>query len=84
MEKLSRYEWIEKYGGGVKGRRECLAFLNGESITRDQAIKAFAYTCCGFGIDGRMPCEISDCPLSLYCQFYALGKEKKKRAGSKE
>ena len=49
------------------GKAYYLKFLEGESLTRDQAIKAKCYECV-LGEDTE-PCLVSTCPLMLYCQW---------------
>lgn len=49
------------------GKNDYLNFLEGKRITRDQAIKAKCYSCiCG---EDTEPCNVHDCPLTLFCQW---------------
>lgn len=47
------------------GRKELLAHLNGERLTRDEAIRAKCYECVGGEETG--PCYVAGCALSQYC-----------------
>ena len=54
---------------GSGGRTQMLRFMKGERLTRNQAIKAKCYDCtCGYQ-DGRVDCEIYDCPLHPYMPY---------------
>jgi len=55
-------EWPRK-----AGKSDYLKFLNGNSLTRAEAIKAKCYECVG-GEDTR-PCSIDTCPLAGFCQW---------------
>jgi hypothetical protein len=54
---------IEKNGGFGKGRVDLLSHLNGNRITRNEAIKAKCYDCSGYYGDGRGDCGVTSCPL---------------------
>ena len=49
------------------GKADYIKFLKGERLTRDAAIKAKCFECVG-GEDTD-PCDVSLCPLTLYCQW---------------
>jgi hypothetical protein len=59
-------ESINKFGLTAQGRNELLKHLNGEKITRKQAMLAKCYDCCGYFCDGRADCEVLDCSLYGY------------------
>jgi hypothetical protein len=60
---------INKYGKKAKGRSELLQYLNGNKITRDQAIKAACYQCTNYYIDGLIDCEMDHCSLYPYFPY---------------
>ncbi len=59
-------ESIYKFGLTAQGRNDLLKHLNGEKITRKQAMLAKCYDCCGYFSDGRADCELPGCPLYGY------------------
>ena len=55
-------KWPKKAGKALY-----LRHLNGEKLTRDQAIQAYCYQCtCG---EDTEPCTVFLCPLSQHCQW---------------
>lgn len=60
---------IEKNGSFGKGRVDLLSHLNGNRITRNEAIRAKCYDCSGYHADGRVDCENNDCPLYPYMPY---------------
>lgn len=60
---------IIEYGKRAKGRSELLLHLQGNKITRDQAIKAACYQCTNYYVDGISNCEMDYCPLYPYCPY---------------
>jgi hypothetical protein len=55
-------KWAKK-----TGKADYLRYLEGERLTRDEAIKARCYECIQ-GEDTR-PCHVITCPLTLYSQW---------------
>jgi hypothetical protein len=49
------------------GRADYLKHLKGQTLTRNQAIRAKCYECVG-GEDTK-PCNISSCPLTQFSQW---------------
>lgn len=49
------------------GKSDLLKHLNGEQLTRAQAIRAKCYECVG-GEDIQ-PCDVTACPLTSFCQW---------------
>lgn len=45
------------------GKTQYLRYLNGETITRMQAMLSKCFECCGYYADGRRDCLMSDCAL---------------------
>jgi len=56
-----------KTGKRRKGQKELLRFLNGERLTRQQAINGKCYDCDGMGESGV--CDITECTLYSYSPF---------------
>jgi len=83
---LASYEWIEKNGLAVQGKRELLKHINGERLTMGQMIKAHCYQCMGYFIDGKGDCGSKDCPLYPRMPYRKGGivKRFEGRGGSKE
>lgn len=57
------------------GKRFLLKHLQGESLTRDQAIKAMCCDCSGYYIDGRTDCKTEHCPLYTFMPYRGAGHE---------
>ena len=53
----------------AKGRKEYLKYKNGGRLTHRQAILARCYDCMGNYIDGRMDCQIPECPLYPFMPY---------------
>jgi len=54
---------IKKYGRKAKGRASLLKYLQGEKISKNEAILAKCYDCMGYYADGIGDCGVKDCPL---------------------
>ena len=53
----------------AKGRKELRKYLIGEKITYKQAVLAKCYECmCGY-TDGKISCEIQNCPLYKFMPY---------------
>lgn len=50
----------------IRGRDELIQYLRGGRITHKQAVLAKCYECMGYCADGKVDCEIADCPLYLF------------------
>lgn len=49
------------------GKRDLLRFIDGEKLTRSEAIQATCYECtCGESSD---PCNVETCPLIQFCPW---------------
>jgi hypothetical protein len=57
---------IERLGINVKGKREIIAHLSGQKLSRAASMAAKCYDCMVFFADGRQDCEQKDCPLYQY------------------
>lgn len=70
-----RIEEIQRCGKTVKGKTEFIHHLEGEQLSRKQAIAAHCYECMGYFSDGRQDCRMQQC--SLY-PFMVFSSKKKK------
>lgn len=52
-----------------KGKTKMLQWLNTGRISRADAILAKCFECMGCYIDGRIDCEMIDCPLYPYMPY---------------
>lgn len=55
------------------GKAEYLRFLQGERLTRDEAIKAKCYECCGGEV--TLPCKCITCSLVQYSPWNRSGNQ---------
>jgi len=53
------------------GKAELLRSLNGEKLTRAEAIKAMCYYCCGG--EPIATCSVAVCPLAPFSQWNKTG-----------
>ncbi len=47
----------------AKGFKEISKYSSGSRLTRKQAINAKCYDCMGGYVDGKVDCQIEDCPM---------------------
>ena len=81
---MSNADWIRKNGKSAQGKNEYLEYLkNGQKLSPIKAIKANCYQCMNSYLDGKIDCEIPDCPLYPFMP-YRKGVEKVKRARSEK
>tara|TARA_B100000315_G_scaffold94826_1_gene87156 strand:+ start:9657 stop:9863 length:207 start_codon:yes stop_codon:yes gene_type:complete len=60
---------MEVDGIKAQGRKELKKYLIGEKITFKQAVLAKCYECmCGYN-DGKVSCEIPECPLYRFMPY---------------
>lgn len=69
MDRLKRYEMIERDGAKARGRKELLKYLNGEKLSPTQTILAKCYECCNYFRDGRLDCGVDACPNYAYMPY---------------
>jgi hypothetical protein len=67
-------EEINEHGVTSRGKTLMLKFLNGESLSASQAIKANCFCCMGY--ESREDCEMSNCPLYNYMPYNKKRKKK--------
>jgi hypothetical protein len=63
-----------------RGKNELIRHLEGESISRAEAMLAKCYDCCAGYSDGGKDCEVPHCPIYGYMP-YNTNKKKSGRAG---
>ena len=63
----------------ASGKNEYLRYLNGQSISIAQAVKAKCFDCCAYYEDGKYDCEIKGCPLYPWMPFGQARKNRPKR-----
>jgi hypothetical protein len=51
------------------GKTKMLKYLSGRRLTRGEAIVAKCFECMNGYIDGRIDCEIYDCPLYPFMSY---------------
>lgn len=59
----------------ASGKRELLRHMNGDPITRSQAMAAKCFECCNGFKDGRLDCRIHDCPLYPWMPYAKQGSD---------
>jgi hypothetical protein len=59
---MNKIESIEKFGKEAQGRKELVNHLEGGRLTARQMILSKCFECMGFYADGKVDCEMSDCP----------------------
>ena len=60
---------VVENGKRIKGQTFLVRHLDGETLTRNQAIMAKCYDCMGFYTDGPQDCGITTCPLYRFMPF---------------
>jgi hypothetical protein len=70
-----RIDGIQQYGKTAKGKLELIKHLEGDSLSRKQAIHAHCYDCMGFFSDGRHDCMMPKCSLHPF-MVYNRNKQK--------
>jgi uncharacterized protein (DUF2461 family) len=53
----------------AKGKAEYLRWLEGEKLSRKQAMDANCYVCMGYYADGKMACTVMLCPMRDYMAY---------------
>ncbi|RPI50786.1 MAG: hypothetical protein EHM49_08065 [Deltaproteobacteria bacterium] len=65
----------------ARGNKELKKYLLGARLTQRQAILAKCADCMGYYLDGRLDCEIEDCPLYPFMP-YRIEAQKSSKATS--
>lgn len=60
---------IRKYGVSAQGRKELIRHLEGKQLTARGAVVAKCYECVNAYSDGKLDCEIPDCPLYPFMPY---------------
>jgi hypothetical protein len=71
-----RINEVEKYGKKSAAKTIYLKYLNGDTLSPTQALKAHCYECMGYYADGNIDCEMPLCSLH---PFMPYNKDKKKK-----
>ena len=80
--KMERFIRVQEEWKLRKGKNELLAHLNGETLTRSEAITAKCYECnAGYDDDKPGDCNITTCPLHQYMPY---NESRNKRVVSEE
>ena len=58
-----------KKGKTAKGRLELIKHLEGKNLTIRQAARAYCYYCMGYFADGKVDCNIPECPLHPFMAY---------------
>ena len=66
-----KLEDVEKYGLTARGKQELLKYLEGDRLTRKEAMLAKCYECNNGYADGKTDCHVKDCPLYPFMPFAA-------------
>lgn len=77
MIKTTLYEMIDKDGLQAIGKAHLLKHIDGEKLSRKEAMQAKCYDCMGYFIDGRADCQIKYCPMFDYRPFKDRPESKK-------
>ena len=75
----SLMDMVDKHGIVSKGKQSLLNHLNGEKITRKEAMDAKCYDCMGYFVDGRQDCLVKHCPLFPFRPYKDKPKTSKKK-----
>jgi len=54
---------IREHGVSAQGRKEYIKHLQENPITLKEGVLAKCYDCMGYYVDGKVDCEMPDCPL---------------------
>lgn len=71
---------IKQYGKTAQGRKELLKHLSGKKLTFKQAIYARCFDCVGYYADGKIDCDMPECPLYPFMPY----KEKQEDRAAKK
>lgn len=75
---MNNTERIRRYGKLARGQKEILKHLSGQRLTLKQAVIAHCYDCMGYFADGKVDCNMPDCPLYPHM---AYNPNREKRTG---
>ena len=86
-----KLEDVEEYGLTARGKRELLKYLQGDRLTRKEAMLAKCFECMGGYADGKVDCQVESCSLYPFMPFSAcknrpkreLTPEQKVKAGER-
>ncbi len=69
MNSLKTYRTRVKRGPKAVGQTYLLKMLSNEPVTPVQRLRAKCYDCMGFYIDGKVDCQVKECPLYHYMPY---------------
>lgn len=75
---------IEKEGLKARGKKELIAHLKGEKISRSGGMRAACYQCMGYFVDGRQDCGIETCPMFAWRPFKEKGNKAEEEPETEE
>lgn len=64
-----KLEDVEKYGLTAQGKHELMKYLEGGRLTRKEAMLSKCFECCNGYADGRVDCQVPNCPLYQYMPY---------------
>jgi hypothetical protein len=64
-----KIENINKYGKKAKGRNELIDYLKGKRLSMRKALLSKCYECMNAYADGKVDCNIPNCPLYPYMPY---------------
>lgn len=65
---MTNYEKVAE-GVAATGKTELLRYLDGKTLTREEAILAMCYDCTGCYAEGKRDCKLPECPLYQYMPY---------------
>ena len=60
---------IRKYGASAKGKKELIRYFARQPLTAKGSIHGKCYECMNGYSDGKVDCEIPDCPLYPFMPY---------------
>jgi len=63
----------------AKGKAEIMRQRSGKRLSYKQAVLAKCYECMGYYADGKLDCEIPDCPLYGFMPYRTVNKKFKSK-----
>ncbi len=66
MDNNDLIEMIKKEGLNAPGKKYLIKHLDGDKLSRSEAMGAKCYECLGYLADGKQDCKIPTCPMYDY------------------
>ena len=67
--KQQNINWIKQNGIQTAAKQHLIKHLEGGKLTRKEAMLAKCYDCCNGYADGRIDCEVPNCPLYQFMPY---------------